>query len=287
MKKSPINTNDIFTNNKKSNIFILSLVVFLIIVTVLIDYLFSVFQDFSFYLSESLMFSTFWLLFLPILNILFYIFRRTNKPLIIIILSLMLLVFHFVLYPLLIWTISKIFYYHTFEYKQTFQYALTEYFVISFLIFGSITLFIFKIKEKIFEKHQIADKLSENMNHLITSIVVSDRNKKKSIIDTNDILYFSASSPYVNIHQVNKKHLLLDTLKALENKLDSNQFIRIHKSLLINLNHVSSFKSRLNGDYDLILTDETVLRLSRNYAVNFKQKFDQSHRLTPQKTPLR
>ncbi len=140
MQNSIINTNDIFTNNKKSNIFILSLVVFLIFVTVLIDYLFSVFQDFSFYLSESLIFSTFWLLFLPILNILFYIFRRTNKPLILIILSLMLLVFHFVLYPLLIWTISKIFYYHTFEYKQTFQYALTEYFVISFLIYGLITL---------------------------------------------------------------------------------------------------------------------------------------------------
>jgi DNA-binding LytR/AlgR family response regulator len=69
-------------------------------------------------------------------------------------------------------------------------------------------------------------------------------------------------------------------LKSLENQLDKKQFIRIHKSHIINLQKIISYQSRQNGDYDVTLSDGTVLRVSRNYAKDFKSKAEQHTHLT-------
>lgn len=61
-------------------------------------------------------------------------------------------------------------------------------------------------------------------------------------------------------------------------KLDTRTFVRVHKSTIVNLEKVSSFKSRLNGDYDLLLKNGTIVRLSRTYAANFKNEFTGTHR---------
>jgi len=85
-----------------------------------------------------------------------------------------------------------------------------------------------------------------------------------------EILYFSASSPYVTIHLRNKKYLHTRSLAAMGRLVDPGRFIRVHKSHIVNIGEVQGYKSRLNGDYDLTLNDGTVLRVSRNYAKAFK-----------------
>ncbi|RYF37203.1 MAG: LytTR family transcriptional regulator, partial [Cytophagaceae bacterium] len=52
-----------------------------------------------------------------------------------------------------------------------------------------------------------------------------------------------------------------------------------HKSCIVNITKVRSYQSRLNGDYDLLLSNEVVLRVSRNYASGFKTAFEGPHRL--------
>ena len=63
-------------------------------------------------------------------------------------------------------------------------------------------------------------------------------------------------------------------------KVGSGAFVQIHKSLIVNLAHVESYKSRLNGDYDITMSNGTSLRLSRTYARAFKAKFEGSHQDT-------
>ena len=113
----------------------------------------------------------------------------------------------------------------------------------------------------------------------ISSIITSDRNNKKIIIDVNEILYFSANSPYVNIFHLSKKYLHTETLKSLETQLDDKQFIRIHKSHIVNSDKIISIQSRKNGDYDVTLIDNTNLRMSRNYVAKFKSNFGKQHHL--------
>ncbi len=91
-------------------------------------------------------------------------------------------------------------------------------------------------------------------------------------IAVSDVFYFSANSPYINIHVKHKQYLHNESLKSVAEKIDTHNFIRIHKSTIVNINQVESYTSRLNGDYDLVLFDGTILRVSRNYAGAFKER---------------
>ncbi|WP_373495805.1 LytTR family DNA-binding domain-containing protein [Aquiflexum sp.] len=99
-------------------------------------------------------------------------------------------------------------------------------------------------------------------------------------IYTNEILFISSNPPYINIHLTAKKYIHKETLKSVSGKLDHEIFVRIHKSTIVNINKVYSYRSRLNGDYDLTLADGTELRLSRNYSSVFKEKFKAIHQDT-------
>lgn len=53
-------------------------------------------------------------------------------------------------------------------------------------------------------------------------------------LNSSDILFFEASKDYIKIVTQNKSHLVLLTMKSLENKLNSKNFIRVNKSYIIN-----------------------------------------------------
>jgi DNA-binding LytR/AlgR family response regulator len=116
-------------------------------------------------------------------------------------------------------------------------------------------------------------------NSHLKSLLVMDNNER-IVISTADILYFSANSPYINIHHKQKRYLHNETLKSLSQRLDNELFVRVHKSVIVNIKNVQSYKSRLNGDYDLTMADGKEVRLSRNYASIFKQKFENAHQDT-------
>jgi DNA-binding LytR/AlgR family response regulator len=99
-------------------------------------------------------------------------------------------------------------------------------------------------------------------------------------VAVSEILYFSASPPYISICMADKKYLYTDTLKSLSGKLNPAQFIRVHKSTIINIAMVESFTSRLNGDYDLTMKNKATIRVSRHYAADFKIYFAKMHRVT-------
>jgi hypothetical protein len=246
---------------------------FSILITLGLDYMYSKFQGSSFYISESLLFGSYWLLFFPLLRLQLKLIQQAKKLWINLLIVCLTSSLHLLIYPILVWFISKAFYYHTFAFLQTLHYGLTEYLLNSVIIYSSTAFLVIVYKNK----PQYKKALERNF---ISSIIVSDINNKKVVIEINDILYFSANSPYINIHHKTKTFLYTETLKSLENQLDNNQFIRIHKSFIINIDQVASYQSKGNGDYNLILKDDVSLRMSRNYVPRFKSLFEKRHRLT-------
>lgn len=271
-------THLIFQSKRKQNILLAGGILLLIFSTIGLDFLFAQFHGGAFYISESLLFSsTFWILFFPLLLIQSNYLGKTNKLGYHLLTISLITLFHLLVYPALVWALSKTFYSHTFSYWQTFNFALNAYLIKTLIIY----IFVFLIATISKRKPQF--KVEEEFigtNNFLTSIVVSDLHNKKVIIDTNDIAYFSSSSPYVVIYHQSKKYLHTETLKSLEEQLNLYQFVRIHKSHIVNIQKIASYQSRQNGDYDLMLTDGTILRLSRNYAKDFKLKFYQFHRLS-------
>ncbi|MGV3590735.1 MAG: LytR/AlgR family response regulator transcription factor [Gammaproteobacteria bacterium] len=80
-----------------------------------------------------------------------------------------------------------------------------------------------------------------------------------------DIAWIEADGDYVNIHAGSKTHLVRETLKAMEDRLGNDGFQRIHRSSLVNLEAIRELIANDNGDYQVVLKDDTVLKLSRNY----------------------
>lgn len=68
-------------------------------------------------------------------------------------------------------------------------------------------------------------------------IFVRSHNKMVKVC-LNDILFIEAERNYCKIHCKDKEHLLVTTLKDLEEKLTSNNLLRIHRSFIVNLSHI-------------------------------------------------
>lgn len=115
-----------------------------------------------------------------------------------------------------------------------------------------------------------------NRKTFLENIVISN-GKDNTIVKVNDILQITSATPYIAIQLQNKKYLHTETLKSISEQLDNRIFIRVHKSTVVNTNKVVSFKSRLNGDYDLFLINGNEIRLSRTFAAHFKKLFQANH----------
>ena len=252
-----------------------------IVANVLLDFSFTIFRNSSFYFSESLLFSSYWLLFLPLLAIMQKTTKETARVEIVWLSAVLAIAMHLFLYPALVWLVSALFYYHTFNYWQTFNFALTAYFINTVTIYG-LSAVAFTLLYKKPKTPQIIPVVKEEAEKqaFISSLLVTDHHNKKLLLPIKEVLYFSANSPYINIHHATKKYLYTETLKCLETQLDGHQFVRIHKSYIVNIGSIASIQSRQNGDYDISLSDSTILRVSRNYAGNFKSKFEKQHQLT-------
>jgi two-component system LytT family response regulator len=83
-------------------------------------------------------------------------------------------------------------------------------------------------------------------------------------IDVPDIDWVEAASYYACLHVGQETHVIRRTMTELERDLGDN-FIRIHRSTIVNLAHVGGLELQSSGDYAVILRSGTRLRLSRRY----------------------
>jgi len=112
-----------FQSKQKVNFIITVCIVVFIFANVLLDLSYTLFQNSSFYISESLLFSSYWLLFLPLLTFVLKTIKETEKIEIKLRAVSFAIAFHLFSYPALVWVISKTFYNHTFDYWQTFNFG--------------------------------------------------------------------------------------------------------------------------------------------------------------------
>lgn len=90
-------------------------------------------------------------------------------------------------------------------------------------------------------------------------------NGRVYFLKTDDVDWIEASGNYVNLHVGRQVHLHRETMSSVETRLDPGKFVRIHRSTIVNIEHIKEMFPLFNGDYTLILNDNTELVLSRNY----------------------
>jgi two-component system LytT family response regulator len=80
-----------------------------------------------------------------------------------------------------------------------------------------------------------------------------------------DIDWMEAADNYVNLHTGHETHLIRETMNALEQRLDSHKFLRIHRSTMVNADRIKELRPWFHGEYIVVLKDGTELTLSRTY----------------------
>lgn len=83
-------------------------------------------------------------------------------------------------------------------------------------------------------------------------------------LKVDEIDWIKADNYYVQLHVGRKAHLLRETMNDLEQRLDPDKFLRIHRSTIVNLDRIQEMQPHHNGDYLVILDNGTQLKLSRS-----------------------
>ncbi|HJW08374.1 MAG TPA: LytTR family DNA-binding domain-containing protein [Holophagaceae bacterium] len=90
------------------------------------------------------------------------------------------------------------------------------------------------------------------------------------LLKIGEIQWVEAEDNYVRLHVEGTSHLLRQTLARFSERLDPKCFRRIHRSSLVNLDHVVELQPWFSGDHLVIMRDGTKLTLSRTFKEQFK-----------------
>lgn len=84
-------------------------------------------------------------------------------------------------------------------------------------------------------------------------------------VDPQDIRWIKADGDYINIYTSTATHLMRESLRNMEKRLQHMGFQRIHRSTLIRLDLVKELLTTEAGDYTVVLDKQTNLKVSRSY----------------------
>jgi two-component system LytT family response regulator len=98
--------------------------------------------------------------------------------------------------------------------------------------------------------------------------------RQTNCVDVEAIDWVDAAGDYMCVHVGGETHVLRGTMKQLEDMLDPEVFVRIHRSTIVNRNRVRALRPHRNGEYFLRLSSDHELKLSRKYKANVQRLAD-------------
>ena len=111
----------------------------------------------------------------------------------------------------------------------------------------------------------VASRASEVRNAPIVRFVAR-RGAKHYFIRTSDIDWLEADGNYLRLWTGDRSHLVRETMKAAEERLDPSSFVRIHRSTIVAIDRIESIQAQDNGDYVVTTQSGAKLASSRGYA---------------------
>ncbi|HYD82869.1 MAG TPA: LytTR family DNA-binding domain-containing protein, partial [Opitutus sp.] len=132
-------------------------------------------------------------------------------------------------------------------------------------------------------KHAVRQRVAESMDARLSQLLAyletsgqaqpphgTDRILVKSsgeifFLKAEEIDWIEAEGDYMKFHVAGRTHLMRETMARLEARLNPRQFIRIHRSTIVNVDRMRKLSPSFAGEYAVILQDGTKLKLSRGY----------------------
>lgn len=123
------------------------------------------------------------------------------------------------------------------------------------------------------ERRSVRD-LSRRLQNLLDDLKPAQKPLERLVIKSTGRIFFlcvseidwiEAADNYVRLHSGGHEHLLRETMNSLEKRLDPDQFLRIHRSRMVNIQRVKEVQPLFRGEYNILLQGGTRLESSRGY----------------------
>ena len=93
---------------------------------------------------------------------------------------------------------------------------------------------------------------------------------KTIFVDIEDIDWIEAAENYVQLHAGRVEHLLHVTMNTLEKSLDAELFLRIHRSVIVNVKRIKQLQPVMHGEFVITLENGVRLQSGRSYTERLK-----------------
>jgi len=99
----------------------------------------------------------------------------------------------------------------------------------------------------------------------IDRLVIRARGKV-SFLKASEIDWIEADGKHARLHAGRETHVVRHTLTGLEQRLASHNFVRVHRSAIVNLDRIKELEPWFHGEYVVILKDGTKLTSSAAHS---------------------
>lgn len=99
---------------------------------------------------------------------------------------------------------------------------------------------------------------------------------KEFLVNAREIEWLQAAGNYVNLHVRGRDYPLRTTMAGIEDRLDPDRFVRVHRSYFINLDYLAEIEPLETGDARLQLRDGARVPCSRRYRTQLRERFGEA-----------
>lgn len=124
-----------------------------------------------------------------------------------------------------------------------------------------------QLEENALLHHQMVQLLETHQHQQTETLTAFEiKEKGKTIwVNIEDIYWLEAEGNYLKIHLAQQVHPIRQTLQQVEEQLNPQQFLRIHRSFIVNKNYIYRIRYQGNNQYQVLLKNENTLLSSRSY----------------------
>jgi two-component system, LytTR family, response regulator len=121
-----------------------------------------------------------------------------------------------------------------------------------------------KNNDKNFER--LFEEITQQRSQSFTSNLFVQKTEKLVNLPVQNIICLEASGDYTIISSSNDQFVSSSGISKLATRLDPTIFIRIHRSTIININHLKELEKHANGTLSVVLDNKKHYSVSRSYA---------------------
>lgn len=139
--------------------------------------------------------------------------------------------------------------------------------IISSELEGEVNFYIHNVEKKVTQAIELLTSSSKDIEYLL-----GKKEEKYYRVDVHEIFYIETIDRKIFIYTKNQTYEISEKLYILEEQLATVNFIRVSKSLLLNINKIQSFYPKLSGNLEALLINNEKVIISRRYVASLKNK---------------